>query len=215
MINTQNACLLARNGYRCSVEIRPPFRGHSGLSPIISVERGGFKGFAKIEKDERIKHHQRIKQVQDQLLYAPKIVEIIDRVVIVEWVAGTLVWDMASRPDADQICGSLQCFADSLAKVELTHADIRPWNIILEETTGEIRVIDWGFSVFWNDTKHGQQHREDRGHRGRRIAEVDMEDVRRTIKVIRGELSPEEAWKHESSSWNWRPAWIRSQHGRA
>jgi hypothetical protein len=208
-----NKCVLAQNGYKCRVVVRPPFRGHTGLRPIITAERDGRVGIVTLVDKARLPHYQRIQAIQDRLQHVAKITDIVDRAIITAAAAGTLLWEMESRPPVELLRPRLEEFVTSLSRERLVHADLRPWNVFLDHQTASITVIDWGFSFFIGEPDNRPEgHLHARGHQNTQLDRVDETDSARTLKVISGELSPEEAWFHTPDSWDWRAPWVQRSH---
>lgn len=158
----------------------------------------------------RLEHYERIRIIQDRLHHAARITEIVGRAIISIAATGTLLWEMDLRPPADLLRPRLEEFVTSLRQERLVHADLRPWNVFFDNTTGSVTIIDWGFSFFMTEGHpHADGHLGDRGHRDTPVDRIDEADLGLTLKVISGELSPEEAWHHAPDSWDWRPPWVR------
>jgi hypothetical protein len=206
---------LARRGYKCAVAFRRSYRGSIHLSQIVTVDLGDSLGFALMLPPERVAHFRKTAAVQDQLPMAAKILEIVEnRVAIVERVGGTLLWELEDNlPPVSEINHALGLFVSCLMRVNLIHADIRPWNVFYDSTRKEFRVIDWGFSFFNGDQVDPKTrgHLQGRGYRDTPHQAVDGMDATKTVQVLRGEVSYESAWHHGPNEMEWRPKWAKRE----
>lgn len=205
-------CVLSRKGYKCGVTFRKSYRGSLYINQIVTADLGDKQGFAVIPPDDRRPHFLRIKQVQHLVPMAAQITDVVDRIFIIERAPGVLMWEMEDHlPD---ITEQLNSFVSSLEEVGLVHADIRPWNIFYDATTKNIKVIDWGFSYFTADGIYPgtRGHLIARGHTISQPSPIDRIDAKKTLQVLRAEISFESAWGHGPSERDWWPNWAKRVH---
>jgi hypothetical protein len=182
----------------------------------VEAKKNGVSGFVHLSNsDEESKQLLRIKQIQERIPMAAKIVEVIeDRIFVIEKARGVLLWEIedATRlPEFLEIQNALDSFVASLKSVGLVHGDIRPWNIFYDSGIRTFKIIDWGFSFFSNDGVPGRtrNHLRLRGHDSLPPETVDAADAWKTISVLKGEETFEAAWGHDSSEMLWRPSWAK------
>ena len=200
-------CILAQKGYNCGVTFRKSYRGALEVHQIVTADLGDKQGFAFIPPDGRRSHLLKIREVQQQLPLAAQITDVVDRVFIVERAPGVLLWEMDTVPN---IADQLYSFVSSLEAVGLVHADIRPWNIFYDAATKSIKVIDWGFSFFgWPPDPAIIPHLDTRGHLLYQQSPIDRIDAKKTLEVLRGDISFESAWNHGTNERDWWPPWAK------
>jgi hypothetical protein len=205
-----NECYLASHGYKCEVRVMATYRGSIYLNKIVTAEKNGQLGFVLLPAKEDVQHLLRIKGLEDRLPMAAKIVDVIeDKIFVIERVSGILLWENEDNlPAIDEIKRALGLLVASLQQVGLVHGDIRPWNIFYDANRKQFKVIDWGFSFFLENgpSDKTKGHLDARGHKPP-YQDVDQIDASKTIQVIEGSLSYEDAWHHPSGEMFWRPKW--------
>jgi serine/threonine protein kinase len=146
---------------------------------------------------------------------AVQILDVVEkRIFVVERAPGVLVWEMEdSLPFVSAIETHLDVFVSSLHQMGLVHGDIRPWNIFYDHEQQVFKVIDWGFSFFIGDNldQKTSGHLSGRGHANTPLLQIDSIDAQRTLQVLRGAISYEDAWNHKPHETEWRPKWAKRQ----
>ena len=151
------------------------FRGYAGDKEMSRATKDGKDYF--IRKDPG--SYTKIMHLQDSVPHMAKFALPQRGYILTEIAPGTLLSDLDVIPDAASIERQLIEFANATKKHRLVHGDIRQWNVLLN-TDGSIKVIDWNSSRFGDSN-------------------VDIEDVAKLGRLMRGEIGFFEAW-------NWRPA---------
>jgi Phosphotransferase enzyme family len=190
------------------------YRGSIYLQKIITAEKNGQNGFVILPPDDEARQLLRIQSIQCRLPMAAQILDVIEsRIFVVARAPGVLLWEMEDGlPARDEIRLALDSLVESLKQVGLVHGDIRPWNVFYDASHKHYKIIDWGFSFFLDSPPCGKDSRLGHLAAGRHeppYSHVDRDDVNRTIQIIAGELSCEDAWAHRPDELTWRPKWAK------
>lgn len=196
------------------ITITEPMKSYKGIKKeerrrILGV-LNEIKVTTRLDFTERL---QSIMQVQSAIPFAAQILEVVPvndhmAVALIEHIDGTLLWELESnRPSLLTVQQHLQDFVAELNQVNLVHADIRPWNIFYQATTGSFRSIDWGYAFFIGGSKYSgtPEHLATRGHADSNEAEIDSKDVERTIHVLGNPSQVDAVWHNPPGSHVWHP----------
>jgi RIO-like serine/threonine protein kinase len=130
-------------------------------------------------------------EVQNSIPHMAQFSEASKDHILLKVADGEQVWHMRAVKNVRKIQKQLFEFARASNAHGLFHGDIRPWNVFLNKR-GQVTVIDWNLSAF----------APDHGGRGK----IDLTDVRKLIKLLKGEIRFQDAWAWEPS---WYPDWCR------
>jgi len=159
-------------------------------------------------------HYQRLSQVQTNIPFVPKLTHLGETIFLMERCQGSLLWEIEDRNAfAPALPSVLEKFVAGARAHGLVHADLRPWNIFYDAASGEFKIIDWGFSFFADQDLnlepfwHIRSHLHARGHPLATPMQIDSTDAAKTLSVVNGTTSYEEAWHHAPTEMAWRPPW--------
>lgn len=206
--------ILRAHGYLPETTVRPSYRGSSaGPQPITRVTKEGFKGYAAdASAAGMLEHLRRIESVQDQIPHVARIHEFVDTIVVIEEGTGTLLWELETAPQhIATIRAAVEETSRALRQIGLVHADVRPWNLVFEETAGKLTLFDWGYSFFTNEPSFGNldAHLAARGFDRTRGHDITQHDIEACLAILEGSRRPEDIWHHQHWEFWWRPSWCR------
>jgi hypothetical protein len=190
--------------------------GNKGYTTVIRASKNGRHYIVLKVPFWQNAHYLRLIEIQEQVPMAAKLLHVAESVFLLEECAGTLLWEIEDNSAfIGQLPRALDQLVASLGRVKLVHADIRPWNIFYEPTTKRFKIIDWGFSFFIGQNIHEppfwhlRDHLRDRGHDINAPHKIDGVDAQSTLRVSKGELRYEDAWKHPTGEMEWFPSWAK------
>jgi len=173
-----------RLGYTVTYEKREKYRGFQGpLLDVCHATKDG-KKFVAIRTPDS---YQKIMQIQASIPHVAQYSEPAGGHILMDHAVGDLVWHLNSAPTAiSEIERQLLEFANGARSNGIIHRDVRPWNVFMDDDR-KITVIDWGNNQLADN-------------------DLDIEDTKRLVRLLRGEITFQEAW-----GWTpgWYPAWCK------
>ncbi|MBI3461714.1 MAG: hypothetical protein HY000_01440 [Planctomycetes bacterium] len=207
--------VLQRHNLECHYEFQPKYLGctYNPIAKLCFVKLPPQTGVAvHCTRQSRLDVVKHLYATQNRVPHLAKILRICEDVAVFEFAQGSLLWHLETV-DVEFIQTRLRETVQALRDQDVVHGDIRPWNVVLSRSVPQqLWLIDWDLAIRISspDQEIINNHLRDRGHSGRPLEEIDLADLQRSVNVIRGEITPEQAWNHDPNSFGWRPPWCRS-----
>lgn len=211
--------LLRAAGFELECLRGPAYRGSPYRRAVRLTAAKGEQRWLVHVGDTRLLN--RIFAVQSKIPEAARIERLLElsaakSAAMIELIPGTVLWELEhDRPSLASVRCDLDEFVANLRSVQLVHGDIRPWNVLVEQQSGRLRFIDWGFSFFFEDRVPARaiSHFKARGNGELPIDAIDRTDAERTLAVLLDPGRAEALWRHTRSAFTWRPARWPAEHG--
>jgi len=170
------------HGFKVEYVRRQKYKGTPEMREMCQASKGGEEFYVLADPG----WYSKIMAVQDSIPHIAKFSMPLNGHILLSAAPGTLMSNLDEIQGIDSIEKQLLEFADAAKKHRLVHGDIRQWNILLDEL-GSIKVIDWNMSRFGD-------------------SDVDLQDISKLIRLLKGEIGFTEAWNWKTSD---LPKWCK------
>lgn len=200
---------LTKFGYSLHRISQQKYRGLVPSNHLIATA-DGVEYFA-LEVPDYKPNYARLVTVQNQIRHMAQICLPSPEWLLSRRARGANLWDLdtISASSREMIATKLIEFAHDTKRAGVIHADLRPWNVFVDNSGG-IEVIDWNLMCFADeiatrpDLMTGHYKNFNPGLLPDRILDIDMADAQRMARLLKGDIRFEEAWNQSPPGY---PAW--------